>query len=197
MLLSSRFLTIEMFVDDFVRVIINRPHVSSHLSVPCRCVSTMAGIKFNSIYLILHDVPTERTTSKHSEFKWVLLEAIRLIECLLSSHRFTLTVVFDVCTSRIGCTRKMNCHRSSNYISRYVVCHIFAIWTVCLLLLLFRFKRNDRMNHGASLLFRSIFFFSKDQNRNKTRTKHRFLLAWNASHIQLFSCAWERPIHHR
>ena len=61
---SSRFSMIEMFVVDFVLVIINQQHVLNHLSVQCQCVWMTDGIKFNLIYLILHDVLTERITLK-------------------------------------------------------------------------------------------------------------------------------------
>jgi hypothetical protein len=66
---THRFLMIEMFVDVFVLVIINQQHVSNHLFVQCLCVWMMDGIKFNLIYLILHDVLMGQIISKHWEFK--------------------------------------------------------------------------------------------------------------------------------
>lgn len=64
-----RFWMIEMSVVVFVRVIINQRPVLNHLSVQCPCVWMMDGIRFNSIFRILHDVPMEQTISKHFVFK--------------------------------------------------------------------------------------------------------------------------------
>ena len=159
-----------MFAGDFVRVITNRPHAWNHSSVPCRCVSTMAGIKFNSIYRILHDVPMERTTSKHFEFKWASSEETLLMdECSFFSKihancRIRRVYFSDRLYSEDELPPEFKLYLPvSSRLTR--LCKLTPLF-----LLLFRFKRNDRMNQGAFLFFSfALFFFSSPKTKTEIK----------------------------
>jgi len=121
----------------------------------------MDGIKFNLIYLILHDVLMVLIILKHFEFKYVDISFKELIfkkKKFFFLNRFMQIAVFDVFTSRIDSIRKMNCRRNLNYIYRYVS-NLKIFFNLKLsLFVLFRFRRNNRF---YEIHFSFLFFFSK------------------------------------
>jgi hypothetical protein len=146
---NIRFSTIEMFVVVFVRAIINRRHVLNHSFVRCLWDWTTVGIKFNSICRISLDVPTERITLKHWEFKYCFTTYIEHVLVVSLLFRFLSTLLDSCQLSNSTCLLFW-----STLFGRWIAAGIQTLFTgrnisidsivnIYDVRLLSRFKRND------------------------------------------------------
>ena len=114
---SERFWMTRMSEDGSGLQTINRQHGSSHLSVQCLCVLMTAGTRFSSTFpvggfrkLIRIAVKILTPFSKTSPVEHTAQTTLRRCE-----FKFMRIAVFDVSTSQIDFTQRMNCRPNSNY----------------------------------------------------------------------------------
>ncbi len=154
---------IEMFVVDFVRVIINQQHVSNHLFVQCLCVWMMDGIKFNLIYLILHDVLTVQIISKHWEFKYVRNHSLWYIY-FFSSFLLYFKIHANCRIRRVYFSDRLYSEDElpPEFKLYLPVKNLLILNLLKFQLFYFRFKRNNRF---YIIYFSSSFFFQNNNNK--------------------------------